>query len=156
MKTYYSVSSFSSIEPFAISNVVSYFTPGQTEISKTMAYYYAGLVLALHTSNVIYMHNYVVFVQQLAIEIKTSFSSLIYRKALKLTPSALSEISLGNIVTLITKDVHSFEQSIWMANELWISTIKTCVLCYLLYSKIGAVCFIGVGILLSIMPVQCK
>lgn len=102
------------------------------------------------------MHNYILFVQQLAIEIKTSFSSLIYRKALKLTPSALSEISLGNIVTLITKDVHTFEQSIWMINEFWVSAIQTCVLCYLLYTRIGFVSFIGVGILISIMPVQCK
>lgn len=147
---------FSVAEPYAISNVVSYFTPGQTEISKNMAYYNAALVLILHTISGIYMHNYILFVQQLAIEIKTSFSSLIYRKALKLTPSALSEISLGNIVTLITKDVHTFEQSIWMVNEFWVSVVQTCVLCYLLYTRIGFVSFIGVGILISIMPVQCK
>lgn len=121
-----------------------------------MAYYNATIVLILHITTGIYMHNYVLFVQQLALEMKTSFSSLIYRKALKLTPSALSEISLGNIVTLITKDVHTFEKSVWIINEFWVSSIQTCVLCYLLYSRIGFVSFIGVGILLGILPVQRK
>lgn len=148
--------SFSVTEPYATSNLISYFTPGQTETTRNMAYYYAALVLVLNVTSSVYMHNYILYLQQLAVEIKTAFSSLIYRKALKLTPSAMSEISLGNVVTLITKDVHIFEASIWMVNETWISVVQSCVLCYLLYSRIGAVSFIGVGVLMSIMPVQCE
>lgn len=121
-----------------------------------MAYCYAAFVLFLNTTKGVFNHNLILFVQRIAIEIKTSFSSLVYRKALKLTPSALSEISLGNVVTIITKDVHSFEQSIWMINEFWVGVIQSCLLCYLLYSRIGPISFIGVAILLSIMPVQSK
>lgn len=145
---------FSIIEPLTLSNLISYFTPGQTEISRNMAYCYAALVLLLNTAKGLYNHNIILTMQRLAIEIKTSFSSLVYRKALKLTPSALSEISLGNVVTLITKDVHTFEQSIWIINELWVGLIQACLLCYLLYSRIGAISFVGVAILLSIVPVQ--
>lgn len=147
---------FSALEPYAISNVVAYFTPGQTELTRNMAYLNAGLALLLRTLSSIYMHNYILFIQLLGIEIKTSFSSLIYRKSLKLTPSALSETSLGNIVTLISKDVRTFDNSVWMVNDIWISCVRSCFLCYLLYRKIGSTCFIGVGVLLSILPVQCK
>lgn len=147
---------FRIIEPYATSNLVFYFTPGQTEITQNMAYYYAAIVILVNISISVFLNNYGMFVQQLAVEIKTAFSSLIYRKTLKLTPSALSEISLGNIVTLITKDVNMFEQSIWMINEMWMGIVQTCVLCYLLYSSIGATSFIGLGVLMSIMPIQCE
>lgn len=102
------------------------------------------------------MHNYIILVQQLAFEIKTAFSSFIYRKALKLTPSALSEVSLGKVVTLITKDLHIFEQSIRMVNEAWMCLVQSSVLYYLLYVKMAAVSLIGVAVLVGSMPIQSK
>lgn len=147
---------FSLAEPYAISNVVSYFTPGQKEMTRKMAYYNAGLVLCYYIISAVYRHNYTLFLQQIGVEIKTSLCSLLYRKALRLTPSALSEISLGNIVTLITKDVHTFEHSIWIINETWVGILQSIVLTYLLYARIGLASLIGVSILLAILPVQRK
>lgn len=150
-------SCFSSVaEPSAVSNMISYFTPGQAEITRSMAYYNASLVLLIYIVSAVYRHNYFLCIEQLAVEIKTSFSSLIYRKALKLSPLALSEISLGNIVTVITKDVQTFEKAIWIFNESIVTLVQTAVLSYLLYLRIGAVSLVGVGVLLSIMPIQCK
>ncbi|CAH2013754.1 unnamed protein product [Acanthoscelides obtectus] len=137
-----------------MSNLVSYFKPNQTTMTKNEAYYYAAMILCLNLVQCVYIHNYIIWVQQLGIEIKTAFSSLLYRKSLRLTPSAISDISLGNIVTLITKDVYSFQQAIWMINDTWIGVLQTCVICYLLYSKIGVISFIGIGFLLAVMPVQ--
>lgn len=103
-----------------------------------------------------YVHNYYLWVQQFAIEIRTALSSLLYRKALKLTPSALNQISLGNIVTLITRDVVSFEESIFTINDTWNGVVQTIIICYILYSQIGVVTFIGIGILLSAIPLESK
>lgn len=148
-KIFYSV-----YEPYALSSLISYFKPGQTKLTINDAYFYAAFVMLLNIFDCVYIHNYIIWVQQLAIEIKTSFSSLLYRKALKLTPSAINDISLGNIVTLITKDVHTFQQSIWMINDTWIGIIQTIIICYLLYSKVGAVAFIGIGVLCGVLPMQ--
>ncbi|XP_023311188.1 probable multidrug resistance-associated protein lethal(2)03659 [Anoplophora glabripennis] len=141
------------VEPYAVSSLIAYFKP-HSQMTKFDAYYYAALMMLVNICQCFYIHNYIINVQQLAIEIKTAFSSLLYRKALKLTPSALSEISLGNVVTLITKDVHTFYLSIWMINDTWIGIIRVAVSCYLLYSKIGVTTFIGLGILFSILPLQ--
>nr|XP_023020199.1 probable multidrug resistance-associated protein lethal(2)03659 [Leptinotarsa decemlineata] len=140
------------MEPLAISKLTSYFTPSQTEISRHDAYLYAVLVLFLNVFYAIYTHNCLLWAKQLGIEIKTAFSSLLYRKALKLTPSALANISLGNLATLITKDVYTFEVAIWMFNDIWSGLMQTCVICYLLYIKIGPVSFLGIGVILSAMP----
>lgn len=140
--------------PYSTSIFVSFFKPGQTEVSKSDAHFHAYVIMSLFIFGSIYSHNYTLWVEQFAIEIRTAFSSLLYRKALKLTPSALSEISLGNIITLITKDVYSFQTSIFTINDTWNGIVQTIIICYILHTQIGPVTFIGIGILLSAIPLQ--
>lgn len=63
---------------------------------------------------------------------------------------------LGNIITIVTKDVQQFEATIWLFNELWIAVIQTVVICYLLYSKIGLASTIGITLLMLSIPLQCE
>ncbi|CAG9825246.1 unnamed protein product [Phaedon cochleariae] len=142
------------VEPGALSGLISYFRPGQTDVTRNDAFLYAGLVLSLQIVNCLFNHNYSLWVQQLGVEIKSAFSSMLYRKALRLTPTAVSDITMGNIVTLITKDVHTFKESIWIINDVWIGTVITCVVCYLIYSKVGVCSFIGIGIIFVALPLQ--
>ncbi|CAH1183385.1 unnamed protein product [Phaedon cochleariae] len=142
------------LEPLALSKVISYFDPSQKEMTQTDAYYYSGFLLFSVILNAVYYHNSLFWAAHLGIEIKTAFSSLLYRKALKLSPSSISSISLGNIVTLITKDVYTFQNSIWVFNDIWSGTLQTCVICYLLYRKIGYVSFLGIFVIMSAIPLQ--
>ncbi|XP_030745870.1 probable multidrug resistance-associated protein lethal(2)03659 [Sitophilus oryzae] len=141
-------------EPEAISKFVSYFDPKQTTITFQDAIFYAGVKIGLKFGHALYLQNYFIYVQQLAIRIRTSFCSLVYRKALKLTPTAMNEISLGNVITIITKDVMVFEHNMMLFNDMWIELIRLAVVCYLLYNKMGVTGFVGVGVLLIIVPVQ--
>uniref|UniRef100_A0A0U9HSE1 Putative ABCC protein n=1 Tax=Chrysomela populi TaxID=154003 RepID=A0A0U9HSE1_CHRPP len=142
-------------EPAAMSGLISYFRPGQTDVTRNDAFFYAGLMLFLLIFNCLFAHNYSLWIQQLGVEIKTAFSSILYRKALRLTPTAVADITMGNIVTLITKDVHTFKESIWIINDVWIGCVVTCVVCYLIYSKVGLCSFVGIGIILTGLPLQC-
>ncbi|CAG9762940.1 unnamed protein product [Ceutorhynchus assimilis] len=141
-------------EPEAISKLVSYFNPFQTSVTFQDAVFYAGIKVGLRLAHAFYMQNYIIYVQQLAIKIRTSFCSLVYRKALKLTPTAMNEISLGNVITVITKDVMVFQQNMMLFNDMWMETIRLCVVCYLIYNKMGWTGFVGVVILLVIVPAQ--
>lgn len=145
---------FSILLPYSTSQFVSFFKPGQTEVSEADAHLHAYCLMGLILFSCFYSHNYTLWVEQFAIEIRTAFSSLLYRKALKLTPTALSQISLGNIITLITKDVYSFQTSIFTINDTWNGLVQTIIICYILYSQIGSVTFIGIGILMSAIPLQ--
>lgn len=138
------------------SNLIGYFKPNQTETSLQDAHFYALCVMFFTLFKCFYMHNYILWVVQFGIEMKTAFSSLLYRKALRLSSAALDEISIGNIVTLMTKDVYAFQQSIFALNDIWNGILQSIIICYILYYKIGAATFIGIGILLSAIPIQSK
>jgi ATP-binding cassette subfamily C (CFTR/MRP) protein 4 len=147
---------FRIVQPRALSKLISYFNPGQTELTKQDAYFYAGLLLGVNLVECVYSHNYHLAVTGLGIRIRTAFCSFIYRKALRLSPSRLSDISIGKIVTLITKDVLSFESFVHFANDLWIGIVKTAVICYVVYRKIGLAALAGVGFFLIVLPLQSK
>ncbi|KAJ8948317.1 hypothetical protein NQ317_013654, partial [Molorchus minor] len=142
------------MEPEAIGKLVGYFQPHQSSLTLRDAMYYTGVMLGLKLLHCFYLQNYVIFVQLLAIQIRTALCSLIYRKALKMTPSALQDISLGNIITIMTKDVSQFETAIWLFNDMWISSIEGLVVCYLLYAKVGVASLAGIGVLISVAPLE--
>ncbi|XP_074026962.1 probable multidrug resistance-associated protein lethal(2)03659 isoform X2 [Leptinotarsa decemlineata] len=142
------------LEPYAITNLIAYFQPGQTTLTKTDAYHYGALLIFARLSFRFFIHNYILWVQQLGLEVKTSFSSLLYRKALRITPTFLSKITLGNIVTLVTKDVHTFKDAIWILSDVSYAVIQVCIVSYLIFAKIGSTSFIGIGVLFLSIPVQ--
>ncbi|XP_063913187.1 ATP-binding cassette sub-family C member 4-like isoform X2 [Zophobas morio] len=88
------------------------------------------------------------------VKVRAAFCSFMYRKALKLSPAHLGDISIGKIVTLMTKDVDTFEFFIDFGNDLWIGFVKTLVVCITLYRRIGVSALVGVGFFFLIMPIQ--
>lgn len=90
------------------------------------------------------------------IKIRASLKSLLYRKTLKLTPSSLTETSVGNLVTIITRDINEIEHNLWMAKDFLVFTVQTFTVAYLLWAKIGHCAFIGLGTMFLAIPLQCK
>ncbi|CAH0553606.1 unnamed protein product [Brassicogethes aeneus] len=142
------------VEPYSMSQLIGYFKEGQTEISRQDAYYYGSILVGMSIAQFLFLHNWILCMQTLAIQIRTGLSSLIYRKALKLTPSAMANVNFGNIVTLMTKDVATFERASWIINDFWICTTQALVTCYLLFFKIGWVAFMGIACMLLLIPIQ--
>ncbi|KAJ8918452.1 hypothetical protein NQ315_008149 [Exocentrus adspersus] len=142
------------IQPLALGKVVAYFEPNQTEVTRTDLYKYAALVIGLNILSTMYNHNYMQYIVEFGVGVRTSFSALIYRKVLKLKPSAFTDITMGNIVTLITKDVGAFEGAFTFLNDIWIGMVQTVLITYIIYSRIGWSVLAGVGIFVLIIPLQ--
>ncbi|KAJ8978758.1 hypothetical protein NQ317_017481 [Molorchus minor] len=114
--------------PMAISKIVLYFKQGQEEVTERDVYYYAASLIGINFINIIYLHNYLLTITGLGIRVRTAFCSLMYRKCLRLTPSALSDLTTGKIVTLMTKDVGAFETIILYGNDIWIGFAQAALL----------------------------
>nr|XP_023023881.1 multidrug resistance-associated protein 4-like [Leptinotarsa decemlineata] len=60
----------------------------------------------------------------------------------------------GNVVNVITKDVSQFGGAVWLFNDLWTAVIQMNFVSYLIYKKIGISSFVGISMLLSLIPLQ--
>lgn len=146
---------YSILSPLGLSKVVAYFTPNQKKISEHQVYGYAGILVFLKVFHFWITGNLRMWETILGVRIQASLKSLLYRKALKLSPSA-SSASLGNMVTLITKDIHNLERYMWMIKDFLIFFLEFGTVAYLLYNKIGNPAFIGLGLVFVAVPVQSK
>ncbi|XP_066139727.1 probable multidrug resistance-associated protein lethal(2)03659 [Euwallacea fornicatus] len=140
-------------EPLAVGKLVSYFNP-KTTLTFRDAVFYACLMIGLRFLHSLYMQNFSIYLGQLSINIRNTLCSLVYRKSLKMSPAAATEIGLGNIITVMTKDVGVFEKAVGLFSDVWIEILRTLLVCYLIYQKMGPASFAGVGTLLLILPIQ--
>lgn len=144
---------FRFVQPYALSKLVAYFQHGTT-VTTSDLYLYASLVIALNIVTTLYNHNYQQMLAEIGIKVRTAVTALVFRKTLKLSPSALSDVTMGKIVTLITRDVFSFENALIFINDMWISVIQICLISYLIFNRIGWSVFAGVGFYLGTIPLQ--
>lgn len=125
-------------------------------MSKNDLYIYASLVITLNIVTTIYNHNYQQMIAEIGIKVRTSVTALVYRKALRLGTTAISDITMGKIVTLITRDVFSFENALIFVNDMWISIFQIGLISYLIFQRIGWSVVAGIGFYLATIPLQSK
>lgn len=90
------------------------------------------------------------------LRIQASLKSLLYRKALKLSPCASTGTNLGNLITLITKDINIIDNNLWLLKDLTTFFIQFSTICYLLYHRMGTPALIGLGMSFLAVPIQGK
>lgn len=139
-----------------MSRLISYFEKDQTAIPKSEAIKYGVILIVINFGHYIYWKNIRIYENYLTIELSTSLKSLLYYKLLRMSEIALSSTGIGNLVTIITKDISfiDFNFVVIMDTMVWI--IQTLTSAYLLWAKLGHCAFVGIGILLIVLIFQCK
>ena len=142
--------------PMSIGSLVSYFEVGQTRMSEKEAYMYAGLVLLSILTEGFLGHPSMMALMHISMKLRVSCSSLIYRKTLKLTKTALGQTTVGQLVNLLSNDVSKFDQGFVLAHYAWIGPIQAAIGTYFIYRQIQVAAFAGMGFLLFFLPLQSK
>ncbi|RZC43262.1 ABC tran domain containing protein [Asbolus verrucosus] len=132
------------VQPYATAKLVSYFAPN-TNLTKKDAYFYAAILIGLKLSNSIVTHNYYLLLAGLGIKISTALCTLVYKRILKMKQFHFQNI--GQVVTVITKDVNVVKKFINYGNDTWIGITQAVVLSFVLYRKIGLAALIGMTFL---------
>ncbi|KAK9737636.1 ABC transporter transmembrane region [Popillia japonica] len=142
------------IQPIALGQLILYYTPNQTRITKDEAYMYAGAVVLCSLIYVFIIHPYMMGIVHLGMKLRVACCSLIYRKALRLSKTALGQTTAGQLVNLLSNDVNRFDVAVLFAHQLWVGPLETIVITYLMYLQIGISAVIGVTALLCFIPLQ--
>ncbi|KAJ8929217.1 hypothetical protein NQ314_018096 [Rhamnusium bicolor] len=141
-------------QPLFIHRLLQFYEPNQTDMTKQDAYMYAGFIVFVGFVVVLCNHNYQLRVMHLGMKLRVAACSLIYRKALKLSKTALAETNIGQMVNLLSNDVGRFDFATQLVHNLWIAPIKTVITMYLIYAYVGPTGLIGAFFLLLFIPFQ--
>ena len=133
--------------------MIEFFT-SNSRVSLTEAYLYAGGVVAMTVLWIFTHHNYFFSVQHTGMKLRVACCSLLYRKALKLSNTALGQTTVGQMVNLLSNDVNRFDSCILQAHYLWAGPLQLTVITALLYQKIGPSALVGAALLILVVPLQ--
>ncbi|XP_076244312.1 putative multidrug resistance-associated protein lethal(2)03659 isoform X2 [Calliopsis andreniformis] len=143
------------LQPICLGRLLTYFSPdNEKRISKEEAYLYATGVILCSGILVFVTHPYMMGIFHIGMKMRVACCSLIYRKALKLSRTALGETTVGQAVNLLSNDVNRFDVAIIFLHYLWIGPLETVVIIYFMYQEVDVSAFIGVATLLMFIPLQ--
>lgn len=93
---------------------------------------------------------------QIGMKMRVASCSLIYRKSLKLSKTALAETTIGQMVNLISNDVSRFDYATHFMYHLVMAPVEILIVMYLCYINVGWTGLVGTIFLLLAVPLQCK
>nr|XP_023018988.1 multidrug resistance-associated protein 4-like [Leptinotarsa decemlineata] len=99
-------------------------------------------------------HNYQMSITFLGMKVRIAVCSLIYRKSLRLSKSALAETTIGQMVNLLTNDVGRFDTVAQYFHYLWCTPFLILVEAYFLFIYVGPSGIVGNAYLVGFIPVQ--
>ncbi|XP_052861311.1 probable multidrug resistance-associated protein lethal(2)03659 [Anopheles cruzii] len=140
-------------QPFFLGKLVAYYSRQQdNDISE--AYLYAAAVVLCSAINVLFIHPYMLSQLHLGMKLRVAACSMIYRKSLRLSKTALGDTTAGQVVNLLSNDVGRLDLAVLFLHYLWLGPLETIVVTYLMYREIGVSAIFGVIFLLMFIPLQ--
>lgn len=139
-------------QPLFVGGLVTYYMQPDGNISE--AYWYAGGVILCSALNVLTQHAFMLGQFHCGMKIRISLISIIYRKALRLSQTALGNTTAGQIVNLLSNDVGKFDSALIGMHQLWVGPLEIALVVFIIYQHIGIAAFAGVGFLIAFIPFQ--
>ncbi|KAM3966828.1 LOW QUALITY PROTEIN: putative multidrug resistance-associated protein lethal(2)03659 [Aphomia sociella] len=141
-------------QPVFLGKLVEYYSPGGNTIERSEAYFYAGAVVLCSALNVFVVHPYMMAILHMGMKFRVACCSLIYRKSLRLSKTALGETTVGQVVNLLSNDVNRFDVAIIFLHYLWIGPLATVIITYFMWLEISWAAVVGVAFMLAFIPLQ--
>ncbi|XP_077300826.1 ATP-binding cassette subfamily C member 4-like [Arctopsyche grandis] len=145
-----------SFQPLLLASLLNHITSAESSSSgQTTAALYAGGVVALSLGSVFLQHHATLRQQQLGMRVRIACCSLMYRKILRMSSESFTQITVGQVVNLMSNDVNRFDSVLKFLHIIWVVPIQIGLCCYLYSQKVSSVALLGVlTIVLQTLPLQ--
>lgn len=131
----------------SFTKLLEYYNPDHEHMTKNQAYLYSSILLILVVIRMLGLHFYWMEMEHFGLKIQVALTSVIYSKCLKLSQEALSKVTLGQVVTLISNDVTRFHCGlIRYVHYFWLIYIQVVIILYLLYDMLGVTAIFGMSV----------
>ncbi|CAL8127080.1 unnamed protein product [Orchesella dallaii] len=140
-------------QPLCLGLLIRYFSKKE-EFNEADGYLFAGAVVFASGFYTFTHHPYFFGVQHVGMKIRIACCALVYRKALRLSQTALGKTNVGQLTNLLSNDVNRFDQSCVFLHYLWVGPIQTAIVTYILWGYYGPSCLAGLCVLVLFVPFQ--
>ncbi|KAJ8951065.1 hypothetical protein NQ318_003763 [Aromia moschata] len=140
-------------QPLMLGNLLAYFKPGTT-VTKTEALWYAGAVVGLNAISALFINQYIMGAFHYGMKVRAACCALVYRKALRLSKTALGETASGKMVNLLSNDVSRFDIVSIFIHHMWVAPTAAIIVTYFLYAEAGYAGILGILPVFLVVPVQ--
>jgi ABC-type multidrug transport system fused ATPase/permease subunit len=89
-----------------------------------------------------------------AIRVKSMLSLLVFRKSLKIDPARRQILGNGKIQNLQSTDAFAVHFTYFFIHYAWSAPLQIAIAMAMLYEQLGPSAFVGLGILLAMIPLQ--
>ncbi|KAF5277747.1 hypothetical protein FQR65_LT03727 [Abscondita terminalis] len=147
---------FKMSQPLLLARLIAFFSPSTSNkvVTRDEAYIYAVGVILCSLLVVLFHYPYMNGVLHAGMKVRIGCCSLIYRKVLKLSKTALGGTASGQVVNLLSNDVNRFDFFTIFIHHLWVSPLQACIACYLMYQEVEYSALFGLAFLLLFIPFQ--
>ncbi|XP_068140732.1 probable multidrug resistance-associated protein lethal(2)03659 [Drosophila tropicalis] len=139
--------------PLLLAGLISEFTKNGSGISWESQFYAISLIVC-SLASVLLTHPYMMGMMHLAMKMRVAVSCTIYRKAIRLSRTALGDTTIGQVVNLVSNDLGRFDRAMIHFHFLWLGPLELLIAAYFLYQQIGPASFYGITILILYLPFQ--
>lgn len=141
------------IQPILLGWFLGYFKP-ESETTKEDAYLFAGAIVLLTMLSMLLFNHFTVGAFHIGMRVRAACCSLVYRKSLRLSRTALGETAAGKVVNLLSNDVSRFDMVSIFLHSMWTAPLSAVIITYFLFVSAGYSGLIGIGIVFLIVPLQ--
>ncbi|XP_069614144.1 ATP-binding cassette sub-family C member 4 isoform X2 [Ranitomeya imitator] len=143
------------IQPIFLGNVINYFEMDDpNDAALTSAYINAAALSVCTLILAVLHHIYFYHVLRAGMKLRVAMCHMIYKKALRLSNTAMGKTTTGQIVNLLSNDVNKFDQVTIFLHFLWAGPLQAIAVTVLLWIEIGPSCLAGMAVLIILMPLQ--
>lgn len=127
------------LEPILFPSIINYIRETFPNYTNNMfeAYLYATFIIVAISLNVMRVHSMNLNQMHLGMKMRVALGSLIYRKSLKLSRTALGETTVGQIVNLLSNDIGRFDSVVLHFHYIYTAPIATLAVTYCLFLGVG-------------------
>lgn len=146
----YTAQSF--IPPIILNLLVSHFEGDK--LNTATLWILVVLIFILPITGAIFYVASNVLLAHLGVRFRNALIVMIYRKALRLAPSARQSASTGQIVNMFANDTTQLQRFLFFLNFVLLALPTIAVALALIYQQVGVATFVGLGLIIILIPVN--
>ncbi|XP_034254797.1 multidrug resistance-associated protein 4-like isoform X2 [Thrips palmi] len=136
-----------------LGKLLSHFRPVPL-VSREDAMIYAGAMVLCTLISLVCRNTYELTAYHTGLRIRAACCSIIYRKALRLSSSAMGDMASGQVVNLLSNDVSRFDIMSIFFHYMWTAPLLTVVIMVLFVRDGGLPALCGFSVILSVTLAQ--